>query len=161
MTGLVDIAASGVSVALLARIAWTDFRTLRIPNRDVLILTAITAVLLLPGVTPEGWVNIIPALLLFGLGVLFWLFRMMGAGDAKLFFPLGILIGWEGAGLFAVALLPLSLVFLLLAKLGTRGALGQGAVAARLAEIGKGRGIPYGVPMAFAGIAAVIWRLST
>lgn len=164
MPGMVDIAASGVAVVLLARIAWIDFQTLRIPNRDVLWLVAVTAVLLLPGVTPAGWANLVPALILFLLGVVFWLLRAMGAGDAKLFFPLGILVGWQGIGLFALCLLPFSLLFLALAKLAAAGKLvqgssGQGGLAARLAEIGRGRGIPYGVPMAFAATAATLWRL--
>lgn len=160
MPGLVDIAASGIAVALLVRIACIDFQTLRIPNRDVLVLIAVVAVLLLPGVTPYGWANLVPGLILFALGVLFWLFRAMGAGDAKLFFPLGILIGWQGTGLFALCLLPASVVFLALAKLAAAGRLGQGRVAGRLATIGRGRGIPYGVPMAASGVAATLWRLA-
>lgn len=157
---VIDLGLSCLALGVLARIAWTDFRTLRIPNRDVLVLTACVLPLLIPGVTPEGWSNIVPALLLFVLGVIFWLFRMMGAGDAKLFFPLGVLIGWQGVAVFAICLMPLSLVFLALAKLASRGLLGQGAFAARLAEIGRGRGIPYGVPMALAAAVGVVWRLA-
>lgn len=160
MPGIVDLAASGIALALLARIAWIDFQTLRIANRDVLVLIAVVAVLIVPGVTPYGWANLIPAVVLFALGVLFWLFRSMGAGDAKLFFPLGILIGWQGIAMFALCLLPFSLLFLVLAKLGAAGKLGQGGLAARLATIGRGRGIPYGVPMAFSASAATLWRLS-
>lgn len=160
MAGWIHLAVSAVAVGLLARIALTDFRTLRIPNRDVLVLTAVTGILLLPGVTPEGWTTIGLALLLFGLGVTFWLLSAMGAGDAKLFFPLGLLIGWQGAGIFAVSLLPFSLVFLGLAKLALRERLGQGAFAARMAEIGRGRGIPYGVPMALAATLATVWRIA-
>lgn len=157
----VNIAVSGMALLVLARIAWIDFVSFRIPNRDVLVLMAVTAPLLLPGVTPEGWLNIWPALLLFILGVLFWLARAMGAGDAKLFFPLGILIGWQGVAVFAIALLPFSLVFLALARMGRRGWLGQGPLGVRLGEIGAARGIPYGVPMAFAAAAATVWRLAS
>lgn len=160
MNGLADILASSLSLVLLARIAWIDFRTLRIANRDVLVLTAVAAVLLIPGVTPEGWANLVPAFVLFALGVLFWLLRAMGAGDAKLFFPLGILIGFPGLVIFALGLLPFSLVFLLLTRLAKRGLTGQGAVSLRLAEIAAGRGIPYGVPMALAAALAILFRLT-
>lgn len=160
MTGVIDLAVSGLALVLLARTAATDFWTLRIPNRDVLVLTALAAPLALPVVTAEGWANLVPAALLFGLGVLFWLLRMMGAGDAKLFFPLGLLVGWPGVAVFAVTLLPWSLGFLGLTKLAGAGRLGQGTRAARLAEIGRGRGIPYGVPMALAGATGVVWRLA-
>lgn len=157
---LLDIAVSALSLALLARIAWIDFLTLRIPNRDVLVLLALSLVFLLPGVTQAGLANLVPGLLLFLLGVLFWLLRMMGAGDAKLFLPLGILIGWDGVLVFALGLLPFSLLLLAFVKLGRKGALGQGSIARRLAEIGASGGIPYGVPMAAAGAAGVIWRLA-
>ncbi|AWB49516.1 hypothetical protein HYN69_14310 [Gemmobacter aquarius] len=160
MPGIVDLAVSGIAMALLARIAWIDFQTLRIANRDVLVLIGTVAVLVVPGVTPYGWANLLPGVILFALGVLFWLLRSMGAGDAKLFFPLGILIGWQGIATFALCLLPFSLLFLGLAKLGAAGRLGQGGLATRLATIGRGRGIPYGVPMAFSAIAATLWRLS-
>lgn len=156
----IDIAVSALSLALLARVAWIDFCTLRIPNREVLLLLALSAVLLVPGVTAAGPANLVPGLLLFGLGVVFWLLRMMGAGDAKLFLPLGMLVGWDGVLIFAVGLLPFSLLLLGLMSLGKRGAMGQGFVAQRLAEIARTRGIPYGVPMAAAGFAAVLWRLA-
>ncbi len=156
---IVDIVVSALSLVLLARIAWIDFSTLRIPNRDVLALLALSVVLVVPGVTGAGMANLVPGILLFGLGVLFWLFRMMGAGDAKLFLPLGILIGWDGILIFAVGLLPFSLVLLGLISLGKRGLAGQGAIGRRLAELSQVGGIPYGVPMAAAAFVAVLWRL--
>ncbi len=158
-TGWIGLAVFAAALAILARIALTDFWILRIPNRDVLVLTALALVLLVPGVTPEGWSRIGPAALLFGLGVVFWVFRMMGAGDAKLFFPVGLLVGWQGVALFALALLPVSLLFLGLAHLAARGAMGQSGVAMRLAYIGRARGIPYGVPMALCCAGAMIWQV--
>lgn len=157
---MIDIAVSALSLALLARVAWIDFCTLRIPNREVLLLLALSLPLLIPGVTQPGLANLVPGLLLFVLGVVFWLLRMMGAGDAKLFLPLGFLVGWDGVLIFAICLLPFSLVLLGLMKLAKRGALGSGFVARRLGEIATTRGIPYGVPMAASGFAAVLWRLA-
>lgn len=160
MAGAVDIAVSVVALGLLGRVAWIDFCTLRIPNRDVLILLVVCLVLVVPGVTPAGFANLVPGALLFGLGVLFWLLRMMGAGDAKLFLPLGILVGWQGVLIFAIGLLPFSLLLLALVALGKRGWMGQEFLGRRLAEIGQTRGLPYGVPIAAAGTAAVLWRLA-
>lgn len=154
------MAVSLAALVLLARVAWIDFCTLRIPNREVLVLIALSAILLLPGVTQAGFANLVPGLLLFVLGVVFWLLRMMGAGDAKLFFPLGILIGWNGVLVFALGLLPFSLVLLGFVKLARKGLLGQGFVARRLAEIATSGGVPYGVPMAAAGAVAIFWRLT-
>lgn len=157
---LIDPVVSILALALLVRIGLIDFRTLRIPNRDVLVLLALTLVLLVPGVTGAGLANLVPGLLLFGLGIVFWLFRMMGAGDAKLFLPLGILVGWNGVAVFALGLLPFSMVLLVCVIMAKRGWMGQGAIGQRLAEIARVGGVPYGVPMAASGVVAVLWRLS-
>jgi prepilin peptidase CpaA len=99
-------------------------------------------------------------LILFVLGVVFWLLRMMGAGDAKLYLPLGILIGWQGLLPFALLLLPVSILFLGVMAAGPRLLPGASAVGVRMAEIRARRAIPYGVPMAATAIAVLIflWR---
>ena len=44
-------------------------------------------------------------LLMFALGVALWAFRLFGAGDAKLFLPIGLFIGWHGMLPFSFLLL--------------------------------------------------------
>ena len=140
-------------------IAWHDFCTLKIRNTHVVALSLGAALLLLPGVSDFGLANLIPAVLLFVLGVIFWLFRMMGAGDAKLFFPVGLIVGLEGAAIFAVLLLPASLLTLLAIWAGAKGWLGQGFVGRRLQAIRRLGGVPYAVPIFLATFGAVLPRL--
>lgn len=160
MSSRIDLVVSVLCIGLLLRLAWIDFQTFRIPNRDVLLLTGLASVLLVPGVTPDGLANLVPGLMLFGLGFAFWLMRAMGAGDAKLFFPLGIIVGWPGMAVFAAALLPFSLLLLAFTRLAARRKTASGRLMTRLGVIGRGRGIPYGVPLALAGGTAVLWRLA-
>lgn len=106
---------------------------------------------------PGGWADVAAGVILFVLGVVFWLLRMMGAGDAKLYLPLGILIGWQGLTAFALLLLPVSLLFLGLLKVGPRILPQNARIGARLAELRARRTIPYGVPMAAAAIVALVF----
>lgn len=158
--GPVAIALTLAAGGWLLVIAWRDFWTLRISNKDVAIL------LVLAGATraalgfPGGWADLAAGAILFVLGVVFWFLRMMGAGDAKLYLPLGILIGWQGLFPFAMVLLPMSLLFLALAAAGPRVLPQQSAIGARLAQIRARRTIPYGVPMVWSAIFVMIlsWR---
>ncbi|HEX9858803.1 MAG TPA: hypothetical protein VGA75_10650, partial [Paracoccaceae bacterium] len=86
--------------------------------------------------------------------------RLMGAGDAKLYLPLGILIGWDGLAPFVIFLLLASLLFLALLWWARRFSAGRWGAARRLKEIAAGRGVPYAVPMAFAAILAALPRLA-
>ena len=158
--------AEGVTLWLclgcLALIAWRDFLTYRISNRDVLIFLALVILLLLlrwmQGLGADIPADLLAGTLLFALGFVMWLAGAMGAGDVKLYFPLGVLVGW--------ALLPIYVVFLLLASVLMLGAVWwgrrfpkeRGRVRARLTEIALAGKVPYGVPMALAAILTVLPR---
>lgn len=154
-----DLAATGLALACagwMLRIAWRDFWTLRISNRDVAVLLAMALLTRAAMGFPGGWADLAAGALLFVMGVLFWLMRMMGAGDAKLYLPLGILIGWAGLVPFAVLLLPVSLIFMGLVALGPRVLPGGWAAVARLAQIRAQRRVPYGVPMVATALIVMI-----
>lgn len=149
-------------LGFLAVIAWRDFLTYRISNRDVLIFLALVILLLLlrwmQGLEADIPADLLAGTLLFALGFVMWLAGAMGAGDVKLYFPLGVLVGW--------ALLPVYVVFLLLASVLMLGAVWwgrrfpreHGRVRARLTEIALAGKVPYGVPMALAAILTVLPR---
>lgn len=155
----VETVVTAACMLHMAWIAWHDFCTLKIRNKHVVALSLGAALLLLPGVSDFGLANLIPAVLLFVLGVVFWLFRMMGAGDAKLFFPVGLIVGLAGAAIFAALLLPASLITLALIWAGSKGWLGQGFIGRRLKEIKRMGGVPYAVPMFLATLGSVLPRL--
>lgn len=91
----------------LAFVAWTDFRTRRIPNAVTMSLLALG--LLWNGLAPTGygifdptlaggigWTkSILGALAAFAGFFLFYLLRILGAGDVKLMAAVGAWVGYQ------------------------------------------------------------------
>ncbi|MBX5065243.1 A24 family peptidase [Rhizobium lentis] len=153
---------NSLSVLLFLYAAWTDFRTWKIPNRLVLALVtlyALRAVAELLGSEDVGAAlfassgiggDVAAGLLMFMLGVMLWAFRLFGAGDAKLFLPIGLFVGWHGMLPFSFLLLVLGIVTLLALRLPVPLRVAHLAFFMRIEEIRASRKIPYGVIMVFA-----------
>ncbi|SCB60684.1 prepilin peptidase CpaA [Rhizobium aethiopicum] len=151
-------------VLLFIYAAWTDFRTWKIPNTLVLALVtlyALRAAAVMLGSEDVGAAlfassgiggDIGAGLLMFMLGVGLWALRLFGAGDAKLFLPIGLFIGWHGMLPFAVLLLVLGIVTLLVLRLPVPLPVAHLAFFMRIEEIRASRKIPYGVIMVFAAL---------
>ncbi|ASY57850.1 MULTISPECIES: prepilin peptidase [Sinorhizobium] len=157
-------------VLLLFYAAWSDFRLWKIPNLIVLALVAVygfyTALQLLTAedvgaalFSSSGIAGDVGAgLLLFAIGFGLWSFKLFGAGDAKLFLPIGLFIGWHGMLPFAVFLLIGGVVTLLILKLPMPLQLAHLSVVMRVEEIRTTRKIPYGVIMAAAALTMMALR---
>lgn len=147
-------------IGFLALIAWRDFLTFRIKNRDVLILSGLVAgLLLLRGIEtslPALLPDLLAGILLFSLGFLMWLIGAMGAGDVKLYLPLGVLIGWALLPVYVVFLLVASVLMLVAVWLGRRFPSDRGRFRARLTEISRTKAVPYAVPMALGAILTLL-----
>ncbi|MEY9324331.1 prepilin peptidase [Sinorhizobium fredii] len=158
------------TVLLLLYAAWSDFRLWKIPNAIVLALIAVYALhAALQLLTAEdvgaalfsssGIAGDVGAgLLLFTLGFGLWSFKLFGAGDAKLFLPIGLFIGWHGMLPFAVFLLIGGMAALLILKLPMPLQLAHFSVVMRLEEIRTTRKIPYGVIMVAAALPVIALR---
>ncbi|MBX4959666.1 pilus assembly protein CpaA [Rhizobium lentis] len=161
MLHMIDV-VNYLAVFLFLYAAWTDFRTWKIPNSLVLSLVtlyAVRAVAELLGSEDVGAAlfassgiggDVGAGLLMFMLGVMLWAFRLFGAGDAKLFLPIGLFVGWHGMLPFAVLLLVLGIVTLLALRLPVPLPVAHLAFFMRIEEIRTTRKIPYGVIMVFA-----------
>lgn len=149
-------------LAFLAVIAWRDFLTYRIRNQDVLILLGLVILLILAqwaqGETAQILPDLLAGALMFVLGFTMWLAGAMGAGDVKLYFPLGMLVGWALLPIYVVFLLLASVLMLLAVWLGRRFPRDHGKVYARLTEIARAGKVPYGVPMALAAMLTLLPR---
>ncbi|WP_042775498.1 prepilin peptidase [Sinorhizobium fredii] len=159
-----------VATVLLLYAAWSDFRLWKIPNPIVLALIAVYALhaaLQLLAAEDVGAAlfsssgiagDIGAGLLLFTLGFGLWSFKLFGAGDAKLFLPIGLFIGWHGMLPFAIFLLIGGIAALLILKLPMPLQLAHFSVAVRLEEIRTTRKIPYGVIMVAAALCVTALR---
>lgn len=154
---MAEIAVTCAVLVLLGWIAWRDFQTLLIRNRAILALTLLY-VLLLALRGGAGWSGDLAAgLLLFLVGLAAWLARMMGAGDAKLYLPLGLLMGFDGLLSFAVLFVILTFAIALLLPVARRSTT-QTPPWPRLREIEAAGKVPYAVPMILASVPAIVMR---
>ncbi|MCA0941684.1 A24 family peptidase [Salipiger pacificus] len=159
---VISIIAQLAAVALLGWVAVYDARNFTIRNGTVLALLALyvlaQGVLLFP--TLRG--DLVAGALLFGIGFVMWLLRGLGAGDAKLMLPLGMMLGMQGMLPFAALLMLLSvLLYLLLVICRAFGAeRGLWGWLARMKTEGR---VPYGVPLALASAPVIfiqaIWNV--
>lgn len=147
-----------IVVGLLAWIAWHDFKYMVIGNGVVLVLlglyaawAALTGFQTLVGDLAAGALLFLPAFAM-------WLLRLMGAGDVKLYFALGIFMGFDGLPFFALALLGITLLFIMVMAIA-RKTQSKSEFWSRLREFKSSGKAPYGVIMCCAAIPIVAMRL--
>ncbi|MDA5093106.1 prepilin peptidase [Aliiroseovarius sp. KMU-50] len=141
------------TIAWLLRIAYLDFRTLKIRNRDVVILLGLFFIWAATNKFHAIQAHLIAGAVMFVIGYVFWTLKLMGGGDAKLFLPAGLFVGWSSLGEFAIALLVFSVIFLLVIRSGL-GSNGSSYVARRLTLIRDTSNVPYGVPITLSVIVS-------
>ncbi|TPM03768.1 pilus assembly protein CpaA [Mesorhizobium sp. B2-3-11] len=165
---LAIVAAAG----LILIAAWQDFQAWKIRNWTVLALVADYALLaLIRWANPAGagilagidsasplQGDLAAALLLLTIGFVLWALRMLGAGDAKLFFPIGLFVGLNHLFSFAVGLAAGGVVVSLALQFPVPLQYQAWPALSRIEEIRKSRKVPYGVIMAAAALIAMYLR---
>ncbi|WP_306260796.1 prepilin peptidase [Pararhizobium sp. IMCC21322] len=150
--------------------AFTDFRSWKIHNQTVLTLILLFALYAAcrPYVFDSRFppVDLLSALgagaLLFATGFLLWQFKLLGAGDAKLMFPIGLFLGWNSLLTYAFFLIGFAVIAMLLLRIPLPYGLSRTWPGMRLDEIRRTGKVPYGVVMvaAFFAILFVNYRLT-
>jgi prepilin peptidase CpaA len=141
----------------LLLVAWEDFLSFRIRNRSVLILLMLyVAFAVTRGSFAPVPLDLAGGLLLFVLGFIFWLLRLVGAGDAKLYFGVGCWISLPNLASWALLLLLCSIILWALIKLPMPASLRHMTVFMRLDELRGGKQVPYAVPITFATVIALL-----
>lgn len=145
-----------VAVGLTGVLGWAatvDARERRIPNTAVLAVLALSVPWLLAGgVTLAS--ALAAGLIALVVGYAFFHFRIMGAGDAKLFASLALFSGLSDLPLLA---LTTTIAGGLIAVVSLAARPTRALVILQMQGRGDtGRGIPYGVAIALAG-ASVVW----
>lgn len=159
---------AGIILAL--KIAWTDFLTWKIPNRSVLFFIAAfviyAALGLALGEADRLGIDLLSSLaaaaLLLVIGFAFWKFRLFGAGDAKLMFPIGLFLGWPRLPPFSVGLALIALLVFLALNFPLRPWMRATMIGIRIDEIRKSRKVPYAVILVAAMLAVMVpdyWRI--
>lgn len=134
------------SLAVLATIAVQDLRTLTISNAALAVLTGFAIAVVLTRPDPALGLDAATGFGMLALGLIYWSRGWMGGGDAKLFLPVGLLVGQGGVMVFALGLLGAGTgMFLLVRK---RDGWAQ-------------TGVPFAVPVFFAALVACLSGLVT
>ena len=151
---------AAVAIVVLIAIAWYDFCHLRIRNTAVLTLIGLYLVFALATGFEFFLSDLVAGGVLFGLGFLLWMLGLMGAGDAKLYLPVGLFAGFDGLLPYAVLVLLASGLFFAVIVIGSIILKGRFLIGRRLQEIRISRKIPYSVPMATAVSVVLCFRVS-
>ncbi|RUV19302.1 prepilin peptidase [Mesorhizobium sp. M7A.F.Ca.MR.245.00.0.0] len=147
-----------LAIPLLARIAWIDFTTQKIANRDVLLLLCLGAgSLILLSIQSGSWLDMGlsagAGLLLFVALLPFWALRKIGAGDVKLLAVVPFLIGGRDFAMFSVLLLVLALATAAIVK--KPFLLPAGAFRLIVQHLDRKGVVPFGVPISLAAICTM------
>ncbi len=151
-----------LAAALLARIAWMDFSTQKISNRDVLLLLCFgLGSLQLLSVRSGSWWNIglsaSAGLLLFVVLFPFWALRKIGAGDVKLMAVVPFLIGESDFIVFSGLLLLFAAATAVIVK--NPMLLPQGVFRLYVQHLDRKGVVPFGVPIALASICTIALQI--
>jgi prepilin peptidase CpaA len=147
-----------LAAVLLARIAWLDFATQKISNRDVLLLLCLgLGSLQLLSVQSASWWNMglsaSAGLVLFLALFPFWALRKIGAGDVKLMAVVPFLIGESDLIVFCGLLLLFTLATALIVK--NPFMLPQGVFRLYVQHLDRKGVVPFGVPISLATICTI------
>lgn len=151
-----------LAIPLLARIAWLDFTTQRISNREVLLLLCLgLGSLQLFAVHTGSWwdmgLSVLGGLLLFIALFPFWILRKIGAGDVKLMAAMPFLIGGDGLIVFTLLLLVFAIATAVLVK--NPFMLPAGAFRLYVQHMDRKGVVPFGVPIAGAAVCAIAFQI--
>lgn len=148
-----DIARYGVSVALTGALLWagvSDALTRRIPNASVVAVLALFTVWTFLNPLTHLTGALLAGVMAFIVFYALYAFRILGAGDAKLFSAVALFAGLTYLGSLSVATV-LAGGAMAVVTLASRPR--RALVMFNLRGRGDfGRGIPYGCAIAFGGI---------
>jgi prepilin peptidase CpaA len=151
-----------LALPLLARIAWLDFTTQKISNRDVLLLLCIGLgslqfLSILLGSWWDMGLSALAGLVLFLALFPFWALRKVGAGDVKLISIIPFVIGGADLVLFSLLLLVFALATALIVK--NPFMLPAGAFRLYTEHLDRKGVVPFGVPISVAAICTIVFQI--
>ncbi|MER9425189.1 prepilin peptidase [Mesorhizobium sp. M0317] len=151
-----------LALPLLARIAWLDFTTQKISNRDVVLLLCIGLgslqfLSILLGSWWDMGLSALAGLVLFLALFPFWALRKVGAGDVKLMAVIPFVIGGTDLVVFSLLLLVFALGTALIVK--NPFMLPAGAFRFYAEHLDRKGVVPFGVPISIAAICSIVFHI--
>lgn len=151
-----------LAIPLLARIAWVDFATQKISNRDVMLLLclglgSLQFLSLLSGSWWNMGLSALAGLVLFIALFPFWALRKVGAGDVKLMAVTPFVIGGSDLIVFSALLLVFALATALIVK--NPFMLPEGAFRLYVEHLDRKGVVPFGVPISVASICTLAFHI--
>jgi len=149
-------ALASVLAMVLAWAAVTDVTRRQIPNASVLAIVGLFALWALAGAPAGAGSGLVAAAVGFAVGIALYIFKIMGAGDVKLFAATALFVGLGYLLMFALAT---ALVGGIIAAISLLSRPRQTMVMLELRGAGaSGPGIPYGVPISIGGLLT-LWAV--
>ncbi|MBZ9821455.1 prepilin peptidase [Mesorhizobium sp. CA4] len=152
-----------LAIPLLARVAWIDFSTQKIANRDVLLLLCLgLGSLQLLSLQSGSWwdmgLSAIAGLILFIALFPFWTMRKVGAGDVKLMAAMPFVIGGSNLAVFSVLLL----IFAVITAVAVKNPflLPAGMFRVYIQHLDRKGVVPFGVPISAAAICTIAVQIA-
>lgn len=143
-------------IALVCYGAWSDARTLRIPNWvSLALMMAFLPAAVIAGIGLEAiaW-HLGAGVLVLTIGIVLFALNIFGGGDAKLMAACALWVGWNDLLIFVLAVLlvggVLSLMVVLLRK--GLGILPDGLVKSAEGLFTPNKAVPYGIAIALGAI---------
>ena len=158
LLSLISVAAQCAAILLMVWVAWYDVRHYAIRNKIVLAMLALYLVAQGALFFPNWRPDLVAGGILFGIGLVMWLMRGLGAGDAKLMFPLGLHLSYVGLLPFSFLLLIVSVLLFVAIQLAFRLGATSG-LGGWLARMKTSRRVPYGLVLAVAAIPVLTLRV--
>jgi prepilin peptidase CpaA len=151
-----------LAIPLFARIAWRDFATQKISNRDVLLLLCLgIASMQFMSIQAGSWwdmgLSIITGFVLLVVLFPFWVLRKVGAGDVKLIAVVPFLTGGTDLVVFTLLLLVFALITAAVVK--NPFMLPEGAFRLYAEHLDRKGVVPFGVPISIAAICSIIFHI--
>ncbi|ESZ38740.1 prepilin peptidase [Mesorhizobium sp. L2C066B000] len=158
-----SLVLKALALPLLARIAWLDFTTQKISNREVLLLLclglgSLQFVSILVGSWWDMGLSALAGLVLFLALFPFWALRKVGAGDVKLMAVMPFLTGGGGLAVFSLLLLVFALATALIVK--NPLLLPEGAFRFYVQHLERKGVVPFGVPISAAAICTIAFQIA-
>lgn len=166
MTSLISVAATSIVCFALTYGALCDMTRFRIPNAVsyglALLFAAAAPFLLEMGDMAR---SILVFVVIFGSSIVFWKLRWLGGGDVKFLSSTSLWVGADLAAPFLILLVLYSAALVAVLRFARRWndyiQASQWPVFAKvMVEKAKGNVVPYGLPIALAGLSTILYRLA-